>query len=391
MKKRLLTIGLSLLCIAIVICTVVILQINRLDELEALQQSALAELEAKAGDYDERQIVLYGTSNSEAKELAELFGAELRITNNGRFARLTLPEGTTIYDVYSNDEYRVYLEDMSIDYKASISDVEAVEEEKTERLPLAPEFSVTDSDFSMQSYYNYINMKDVWNSYTGSGVTVAVIDTGIDTDHPEFAGRISEYSYNATEDKIVKDYTDENGNYDWSLVEDEQGHGTAVTGVIAASMNSGNTVGIAPNVNIITIKAECDENGNFARTSDLVFGLYYAIERDVQVVNMSFGGGEDAYSEAVQLAYDSDVICVAAAGNESTSRLTYPAAYEHVIGVGALADDSWELADYSNYGENVDIVAPGTTYTAEMGGGYSVTNGTSLASPIVTGAIALLM
>jgi subtilisin family serine protease len=213
-----------------------------------------------------------------------------------------------------------------------------------------------------------------------------VIDTGIDTDHPEFAGRISEYSYNATEDKIVKDYND------WSLIEDQQGHGTAVAGVIGAPANGVGIVGMAPDVQILVIKAECDANGSFKRTSDLVFGLYYAIERDVQIVNMSFGtySLENPFAEATQLAVDSDIICVAAAGNDSTSMLSWPAADENVIGVGALGD-GWELAYYSNYGENTDLVAPGTTYTTQMGGGYDESTGTSLASPVVAGAIALLM
>jgi hypothetical protein len=87
---------------------------------------------------------------------------------------------------------------------------------------------------------------------------------------------------------------------------------------------------------------------------------------------------------------DSDIICVAAAGNDSTSMLSWPAADENVIGVGALGD-GWELAYYSNYGENTDLVAPGTTYTTQMGGGYDESTGTSLASPVVAGAIALLM
>lgn len=121
-----------------------------------------------------------------------------------------------------------------------------------------------------------MNVGHTWDISTGSGITVAVIDTGIDTDHPEFKGIISEYSYNATEDKIVKDFVLANGEYDWSLVEDDQGHGTAVTGVIAAQVNGDGIVGIAPSVTIITIKAECDSKGTFKRTSDLVFGLYYA-------------------------------------------------------------------------------------------------------------------
>ena len=352
------------------------------NKLEQLQNEALAELERNAGRYDERSIVLYETSRAKAQELAKLYGAQLRITENGRFATLTLPEGTTIRDVYAMEESRRYISQMEADYHVQVSEL-TEEEESGERLPARPRYSVSDEDYALQDYLDYLNMGEVWNYRSGAGVTVAVIDTGIDTDHPEFAGRISEYSYNATEDKIVKDYND------WSLIEDEVGHGTAVTGVIAAAMDGSGVVGIAPNVEIIVIKAECDQYGNFYRGSDLVFGIYYAVERDVQVVNMSFGGSANIYSEATQLAYDSDIICVAAAGNSGTSSLTYPAADEHVIGVGAL--DAWNLAEYSNYGENVNLCAPGTTYTSLINGTYGEMTGTSLSSPIVAGAIALLL
>ena len=360
-----------------------------------LRDDFVAELERNEGTYDAQSIVLYNTSRAKAQELAEKFGASLRMTKDGKFATLTLPEGTTILDVCRDEENLAYIEQLSADYQVSISELtqgEEDEESDDERLPMRPTYKlVYDTDYDKQTYLDYMNMQNVWAGYTGWGVTVAVIDTGIDTDHPEFAGRISEYSYNATEDKIVKDYVLENGEYDWSLVEDEQGHGTAVTGVLAASMNSGNVVGIAPEVTIITIKAECDENGIFKRSSDLLFGLYYAIERDVAVVNMSFGAGEGDWNSALQLAYDSDVICVAAAGNDSTAELASLGASPLVIGVGALADESWELAEYSNYGENVNVVAPGTTYTSLMGGGYGYMDGTSLACPAVAGLIALYM
>ena len=362
-------------------------------DLEAVQNEFVQELQDNEGRYDAQSIVLTHTSEPAARKLAEKLGAKLRITKDGSFATLTLPEGTTILDVAMSEDYLADLPKMSADYQARIADVTGEEEEYSdERLPMRPTYTVSDIDYDKQTYLDYMNMQNVWASYQGYGITIAVIDTGIDTDHPEFAGRISEYSYNATEDKIVKDYVLENGEYDWSLVEDEQGHGTAVTGVIAASMNSGNVVGIAPQVTIITIKAECDEDGAFERTSDLVFGLYYAIERDVAVVNMSFGTKmeENPFAEATRLAYDSDVICVAAAGNDATAALNWPAADPLVIGVGALADGSWELAEFSNYGENVNVVAPGTTYTSLMGGGYKNTEGTSLACPTVAGAIALL-
>jgi subtilisin family serine protease len=271
-----------------------------------------------------------------------------------------LPDGVTVRDVYSQRENRQYLSDLSLDVYSHVSDAEEeTTEETTVRQTSAPNYTVTDPYYSLQSYLNYLNMDDTWNSYKGNGITVAIIDTGIDTDHPEFAGKISEYSYNSTDDKIVKDYKTTSGEYDWSLIEDEQGHGTAVAGVIAASMNGEGIVGIAPNVNLLIIKAECSASGAFYNTSDLVFGLYYAIERDADVVNMSFGiYGSNPFASATKLAVDSDIICVAAAGNNATTQLNYPAADENVIGVGALAENSWELASYSNYGENSDIVAP---------------------------------
>ena len=345
------------------------------------------ELIENKGKYDEQKIVLQNTSKVEAKELAKRLGASLRITKDGTFATLTLPSGTTIQDVVNNPENKDIIDKFSLDYKASVSETEEIEDKY---LPKPSKVTPMDEFYTSQTYLDYLNLSNVWEYTKGENITIAVIDSGIDTDHPEFEGKISEYSYNATEDKIVKDYTDENGNYDWSLVEDERGHGTAVTGVIAASWDNGGIVGIAPNVTVITIKAKCDEKGQFSE-SDLVFGLYYAIERDVDIVNMSFGGqgSKNAFAEATRLAVDSDIICVASAGNDSTAALQYPAADPNVISVGALAYDSYELADYSNYGENVNVVAPGTVYTTSIDGEYKIMNGTSFASPIVAACLAL--
>ena len=376
------------LSLCLVVCSVLLcVHISNESKLDKTWQDALETLTEDLGTYDEKTLVLNNTSRSMAENLADKLDAKLRITSDGSYATLTLQNGVTVRDVYENKANRTLLENFSLDYYSKTSDIE---EQEAVRQTTAPKYTVRDSLYSYQSYLDYLHIENAWENYRGSGVTVAIIDTGIDTEHSEFSGKISEYSYNATEDKIVKDYTLEDGTYDWSLIEDEQGHGTSVAGVIAASIDEKGIVGIAPEVTLLVIKAECDEKGNFLRTSDLVFGLYYAIERDADVVNMSFGSGSNVFSAPARLANDSDITLVAAAGNDSTSELTFPAADENVIGVGALEDGGWNLAAYSNFGDNTDIVAPGTVYTTAIGGGYRTISGTSFASPITAAAVALL-
>ncbi len=355
---------------------------DRIDE-------ALNELKINEGMYDTKSIVLTNTNKTKAEDIAKRLNAKLRINESGTYATLTLPENVDVKSIYENKENIDLLDDFSLNMYAKTSEIEEVTKEHLPRRPFYNS-TINDDSYNKQTYLDYLNMKNTWNSYMGDNITVAIIDTGIDTDHSEFVGKISEYSYNATEDKIIKDYKDSNGNYDYSLIEDEVGHGTAVAGVIASSFNGTGIVGIAPNVNLLVIKAKCKPNGQFYRSSDLVFGLYYAIERNVDVVNMSFGGNSNVYKDAAKLAVDNDIICVAAAGNEATSSLTYPAADENVIGVGALANGSYELASYSNFGENTDLVAPGTVYTTSLNNSYKIMDGTSFASPIVAASIALL-
>jgi len=390
-NKKIALVGLSICMISLGVLSVFTYKAEKKEQmLEKVQNEALALLDERQGDYNDNIIVLNNTSHEKAESLAEKLNAKLRITNDGSFATLTLTEGRTVRDVYENDDYREELSLFDLDYPSGIAAIhsESLQENTNFRQPQKPTGGYSNQK-ELGSYLNYMYLGDTWKKTRGSGITVAVIDTGIDTDHSEFAGRISEYSYNATEDKIVKDWTVSGGGYDWSLIEDEQGHGTMVAGTLGAAMDKKGMVGVAPEVNVLVIKAECNADGQFTSTADLVFGLYYAIERDVDIINMSFGGESNPYAQAAKLAYDSDIICVAAAGNEATATPTYPAADENVIGVGALAEDSWELASYSNFGENVNVVAPGTVNTTSMGGGYTTTNGTSFSAPLVAGAAAL--
>ena len=389
-KKRTIVVAIAVSITVLTIAVGIILSLNQ-HKKEKIQEELVAELIAKAGSYDDSIIILNNTNKYEAAAMAKKLDAKLRITSNGHFAALYLPDGKTILDVCTDKANLKYISAITPDYNARISDLANDEESdlKGLHLPTPANYPVGDTFYLNQTYLNYINIGETWKYYKGQERTIAIIDTGIDTDHPEFSGRISEYSYNASTDQVVKDYMDDSGNYDWDLIEDEMGHGTLVAGVIAAAMNGEGITGIAPEATIIVIKAECDATGTFLRTSDLVFGLYYAIECDADVVNMSFGSSLNAFADAAQLAYDSDIICVAAAGNDGVAAPQYPASDPNVVGVGALADNSWERANYSNYGDNVEVYAPGTTFTTAIGGKYTVANGTSLASPIVAAAAVL--
>ena len=174
-KKHLYIPALLFAIIILSILAVIGYRTMREAKLNELQNAALEELERNQGTYDEQSIVLSSTSRAKAEELAELFNAELRITKDGRFARLTLPEGTNIRDIYANDDYRIYIEDMSADYEVYLSDVEDQPNETNLRLPQRPQYTVSDSDYYLQTYLDYLNLKNTWEYSRGGGVTVAVI------------------------------------------------------------------------------------------------------------------------------------------------------------------------------------------------------------------------
>jgi len=349
------------------------------EQVEDKRQELVVASEA----YSEDSIVLADTNKERAEALAEKLGAKVRMTKDGSFATLYLPKGMTINDVFENESLKADILEMTPDYTVSTTAVDALGHEL---MPVRPQYEVSDPGYSSQNYLDYLDMQDVWSKTKGAGVKIAVIDTGIDTDNPEFEGRISSLSYNASDDKTVASYGIEQ-------IEDEYGHGTSVAGIMVANMNGKGITGIAPEAELIVIKCECDEAGNFVRGSDLVFGLAYAIECDADVINMSFGTHDmilaAEYSKYAKLAADSDIICIASAGNEGSSMPLYPAADKNVIGVGSLSADDWTLSPYSNFGDNSDVVVPGTAYTTLIDGEYGYSTGTSLASPLAAAVVAL--
>ena len=227
-----------------------------------------------------------------------------------------------------------------------------------------------------------INAATAWDYTTGAGdVIVAVVDSGVSLNHPEFAGR------------LLPGYDFVNNDNDPS---DDQGHGTHVAGIVAAAMNNDQgTTGIAPNVLILPVKV-LDVN-NLGYWANIAAGITYAVDNDAQVINLSLGGAttSQVLREAVLYAAANGVFVAAAAGNNGVSTPFYPAYYDETMAVAAsdAQDARWAL---SNYGSWVDIAAPGSTiwstyWISANPNGYQFMSGTSMAAPHVAGLAALLL
>jgi len=214
--------------------------------------------------------------------------------------------------------------------------------------------------------------------YSGEGVVVALLDTGVDVSHPDLAENLME-GWN---------FVDNNGN-----VTDVDGHGTMVAGIVAAAANNGiGVAGVASNVTIMPLKVISESGGSLI---DINLAIRYAADNGADVIGMSLGGtltkGSIAMETAVNYAYQKGCVLVAAAGNNDTTEPFYPAAYENVIAVSAI-NETDQKASFSNYGDYIDFCAPGVNIvTTGKDGGYVSGSGTSFAAPFVTGVVAVML
>ena len=251
-----------------------------------------------------------------------------------------------------------------------------------------------------------IHAPRVWESgFTGSGVKVAILDTGLDAGHPDFADRLT-----AWRDFVEPDNQD---------AKDPNGHGTHVAGIAAGSgqASGGRYRGVAPEASLVIARV-LDGGGN-GRTSQVMAGIEWAVAQGAQVINISLGGppypadGTDALSTLCNAAVEAGVVVCAAAGNMGPSGHTVgaPGAAERVITVGAcVADPAAALdsvAEFSSRGPTgsgrvkpdlvmpgVGLVAPlaaGTSLGTPVGQQYMSLSGTSQATPVATGVVALLL
>ncbi len=364
------------------------------DVINTEMVSSLGTIGDNSAEYEETEIIvkykpfITGQSVNEIEKENGLSVMGEIESDKGKIIRYKIPEEKEI--------------DSMMEYYGQLEQVEWVE----------PNYIYYPAEIPTDPYYNYhqwnlvnSNLEAAWDVEKGSkAVTVAVLDTGVIPDHPDlranllqgadFVGGERNYpvsSYN------ISDYdpTDET-----PLVKGGS-HGTHVAGIIGAvTDNYKGIAGINWAVNILPVRVLKKSGGT---SWDIAEGIYYVIDQNAQVINLSLGGNSYSHlqEEAIKTAYKKGIITVAAAGNES-STVYYPAALPEVIAVGAVAKDN-TLTYYSNRGPEIDLVAPGgihgnSIYSTwgyyDQGttvSSYGGMIGTSMATPHVSGAAALLI
>ncbi|ROR98696.1 serine protease [Sinobacterium caligoides] len=354
----------------------------------------------------------------------DLTGAEVVAGNNSTGWRLQIADATaSAFSVKDDQRSGLRLQkgirQRTLEYIAELrqrDDVAWAEPNYLRRAYLEP----ADELYPLQWHYPLINLASAWDSSTGSGVSVAVIDTGIVTTHSEFAGQLLPgYDFVSTESS-ARDGDEADG----TEIDDDPSdtgatsHGTHVAGTVAAANDNRGVVGVAFDAEIMPIRVLGSDGQGL--DSDIIEGIRFAAgldnasgqrpERRADIINLSLGGPSSsaALKAAIDEAEAAGVLVIAAAGNEATSRASYPAAYDTVVSVSAV-DQSKQLAPYSNYGA-IDVAAPGGNIVQDLnsdgnpdgvlsssnsddgsGAAYAWYQGTSMAAPHVSGVAALMI
>ena len=221
------------------------------------------------------------------------------------------------------------------------------------------------------------NLPEAWEFTKGEGVVIAVLDTGADLDHEDLVENLLP----------GRNFVDPN-----SPPEDDNGHGSHVTGIICAANNEFGVVGVAPKAKVMPLKVLDKKGaGNLPAVSN---AIRYAADQKVDFITMSLGapGLMPMIQDAIRYAASKGTVTWCAAGNAGkTHQIFYPAAYPEVIGIGAI-DENFDRASFSCTGPDLDFVAPGVRILSTVPDNwYAVLSGTSMANPFAVGVASLLL
>jgi len=261
-------------------------------------------------------------------------------------------------------------------------------------------YTPNDPQLSLQWGLDTVNAIQAWDITIGDrSVVVAVLDTGIDWNHPDLAPNIwndssGYHGYNFISnnrypmDDNINSY-DENGIWHANTY---TYHGTHVAGVVGAATDNSRGIAGISQVRLMAVKVMNDSGEGTDAT--VASGVRWAVDNGADVVTMSLGvdGPSAALENSILYASSHGVVLIAASGNSGASYISYPAAYPEVISVGAV-DNTDRRASWSNFGPGLDLMAPGVQVYSTQGGGdrYQYLSGTSTAAPFVAGVAALML
>jgi YD repeat-containing protein len=285
-------------------------------------------------------------------------------------------EGCTVLENIVEDIYAVELDesfeagDNGEQSFGGIGMFSDFEDEETEKNIKILEYDNKVAAFSDTADWgvNYISGASDTSDF-GAGMKIALFDTGVDLSHPDLE----------VSDGIS--FIDGISSYD-----DDNGHGTMVAGIIAAKTNDSGIIGLAPESEIYSVKVlDSNKSGYY---SNVIKGIYWAIENDIDIISMPFGGTETSklLYDAITLGVEKGILFIGATGNSGEDMAMYPAAFNNVLAVGSI-NANGETSEFSNGG--ADVFAPGENiYTTAAGGSYTTEGGTSLSCAHIVGAAA---
>lgn len=332
--------------------------------------------------------------NSASSFMKSLKNADLNNLRNTLKSIISVDKSNEGYNQISHNELEQYI----LDKIHNIKGIQIIDEPKIieivkpiQKTPVKKDFQLGGIKENSNNAVNDPGYKYEWDiSYTEADkawalvkqkreIKVAVLDTGVDYTHPDLKNKVlKNKGYN---------FVDNNAE-----TMDDNGHGTHVSGIIAASADNGTGIaGITGtlDVKIIPVKV-LDSNGE-GDVNNIVKGIKYAADNGADVINLSFGTNARSKSiaEAISYAESKGVFVVAAAGNEDEDSDNFSPAGDGAFTVAAM-DYNYKKADFSDYGNCIKVSAPGVEILSTVPGGYEAWDGTSMAAPVVTGIAAMV-